>query len=196
MGSLPQIYDGDRTKADNFIEEVKQYLCLNRDVAGYNSPIKKVAFTLTLIKGKEVAGWVKSVGDFLDTLDPVIQNVPAVWDQFLDQFNERFQDTQSDARARAKLKTLKLKYPDIDAYVAEFEDLARRAGYQTGNTEVMELFMEGLPANILRDVMSAPIPQNYVELKQKAVNCTRSLVLVQNILRGRGDGQNVRGFFQ
>ena len=58
MGSLPQIFTGDRTRADDFIEEVRGYLRLNQDVAGFNSPMKKVSLTLTLIKGPEVAGWV------------------------------------------------------------------------------------------------------------------------------------------
>ena len=58
MGSLPQIFTGDRLKLDNFIKEVKGYFCLNADVVGYNSPYKKVAFTLTLIKGDEPAQWV------------------------------------------------------------------------------------------------------------------------------------------
>ena len=58
MGSLPQIFYGDGSKADDFIKEVKGYFCLNADVAGYNSPYKKVAFTLTLVKGEETAQWV------------------------------------------------------------------------------------------------------------------------------------------
>ena len=58
MGSLPQIFNGDQSKADDFIKEVKGYFCLNADVPGYNSPYKKVAFTLTLIKGEEPAQWV------------------------------------------------------------------------------------------------------------------------------------------
>jgi hypothetical protein len=56
MGGLPQVFNGDRARADDFIEEVKGYLRLNQDVARYNFPIKKVTFTLTLIKGPEVAG--------------------------------------------------------------------------------------------------------------------------------------------
>jgi len=56
MGGLPQIFTGDRLLADDFIEEVKGYLRLNQDVAGYNSPIKKVGLTLTLMKGPQVAG--------------------------------------------------------------------------------------------------------------------------------------------
>ena len=58
MGSLPQIFTGDCTRADDFIEEVRGYLRLNQDVAGFNSPMKKVSLTLTLIKGPEVARWV------------------------------------------------------------------------------------------------------------------------------------------
>ena len=62
MGQLPQTFYGDRMKADNFIEEVKGYLCLNHNVAGFNSPMKKVVFTLTLIKGKDTAGWTQDLG--------------------------------------------------------------------------------------------------------------------------------------
>ena len=58
MGSLPQIFYGDQSKADDFIEEVKGYFRLNADVPEYNSPYKKVAFTLTLVKGEETAQWV------------------------------------------------------------------------------------------------------------------------------------------
>jgi hypothetical protein len=96
MGGLPQIFNGDRTKADNFIEEVKGYLHLNQDVAGYNSPIKKVTFTLTLIKGSEVAGWTHDMGAWIDTLNPVADNVANVWDLFLIKFATQFQDSSRE----------------------------------------------------------------------------------------------------
>ena len=51
MGALPQVFYRDRTKADDSINKVKAYLQLNADVAGYDSPFKKVTFTLTLVKG-------------------------------------------------------------------------------------------------------------------------------------------------
>ena len=51
MGQLLHKFTRDRTKADEFIEEVKAYFHINEDVVGFNLPIKKVAFTLTLIKG-------------------------------------------------------------------------------------------------------------------------------------------------
>jgi hypothetical protein len=75
MGQLPQVLTGDHSKVDNFIEEVKGYLHLNQDVAGFDLPIKKIAFTLTLIKGPDTVGWTCNIGNFLDTLGPT-DNIP------------------------------------------------------------------------------------------------------------------------
>lgn len=54
MEQLSQIFDRDRTKAKTFIEEVKEYLCLNAEVNKFYSPMKKMAFILMLIKGNDV----------------------------------------------------------------------------------------------------------------------------------------------
>jgi hypothetical protein len=62
-------------------------------VAGFNSPIKKIAFTLTLIKGEDMAGWTRDMGVFLDGLTPA-DNIPDLWMQFLAEFGQQFQDTQ------------------------------------------------------------------------------------------------------
>ena len=80
MGFPPSIYNKDRTKANNWLEELKMYLRVNRDVAGFDSPIKKVAVALSFIKGPQVAEWVGDYGRVLDTLDPTNDNIPAVWD--------------------------------------------------------------------------------------------------------------------
>jgi hypothetical protein len=85
MGNKPENFYGDRAKADMFIEDVKAYLQLNEDVARYNSPKNKIAFTLTCMKGDEVSGWTRAMGEMLDTL-PRDQNVPLLWDFFLQEF--------------------------------------------------------------------------------------------------------------
>jgi len=104
MGGLPQVFSGDCLLADDFIEEVKGYLRLNQDVAGYNFPIKKVALTLTLMKGPQVAGWTCDMGTWLDTLDPILDNIPDVWDQFLYEFSQQYQDSQRENRARGEIE--------------------------------------------------------------------------------------------
>jgi len=57
MGANPPIFTGNRDDTDDFISKVEEYLLLNDDVAGFNSPKKKVAITLTFMQGPEVAEW-------------------------------------------------------------------------------------------------------------------------------------------
>jgi hypothetical protein len=124
MGQLPQIFTGDHSKVDNFIEEVKSYLCLNQNVAGFNLPIKKIVFTLTLIKGTDTARGTRDMGNFLDRLT-LVDNIPDLWIQFLAEFGQQFQDTQKEDWAHAQLKGLRMHFPEIDTYIAKFKELAR-----------------------------------------------------------------------
>ena len=167
MGALPQLFYGDRTKADNFIDEVKAYLHLNVDIAGYDSPFKKVAFTLTLIKGESAAQWVKDMGNWLNALVIPRDNIPGLWDQFLTEFREQFQDTQAAQRARNELRDCKMKGSDYDDYIMRFESLARKANYAIGNEETYNMFLQGLPEQLLYDTLKPPIPLNYNEAKDK-----------------------------
>jgi len=194
MGGLPQIFTGDRLIADDFIEEVKGYLRLNQDVAGYNSPIKKVALTLTLMKGPQVAGWTRDMGTWLDTLDPVLDNIPDVWDQFLYEFSQQFQDSQRENRARGEIERCTMKFPEIDNYIARFEDLSRIAGYDANSGAVFQLFTKGLPDDILKEVLMSPTPTTYIDLKDKAISATRSKVLINNILWARNPNRGTGGF--
>jgi hypothetical protein len=57
MGNKLENFYGDRAKADTFIEDVKAYLRLNKDIVRYNSSKNKIAFTLTCMKGNEVSEW-------------------------------------------------------------------------------------------------------------------------------------------
>jgi hypothetical protein len=104
MGQLPSVFDGDRTKAKAFMKEVKGYMRLNMGVNGFNFPMKKMAFVLMLIKGDDVQGWVKSMGTILDRLNPLVDNIPDVWNHFCDEFAEQFLDTTEQEIARTDLQ--------------------------------------------------------------------------------------------
>jgi hypothetical protein len=160
MGSLPQIFDGSREKAQGFIEEVKGYLRLNNGVTGFTSPRMKIALVLTLIKGTEVEEWAKDMGTMLDQLGPA-DNIPALWDQFLVEFDNQFQDSNRPERARKDLGALRMTFPHINTYVSKFEGLARMAGYTQGSPEVIHLFLKGLPRSIVQEAMAPPTPHDY-----------------------------------
>jgi hypothetical protein len=190
MGQLPQVFTGDHSQVDNFIKEVKGYLCLNQDVAGFDSPIKKIVFTLMLIKGPDTARWTWDMGNFLDGLGPT-DNIPVLWTQFLEEFRQQFQDTQKEDRAHAQLEGLRMCFPEIDSYIAKFEELARQAGYTTGNSKTMHTFIKELTLSVIEDVLKPLHMQGYHTIKQKAIKCTQLRVLLDNILkvrqpRGRG----------
>src|SRR5260370_32326364 len=125
MGELPDVFNGDRTKAESFIDQLNHYFLLNLDVLGFNSPIKKVALAITLIKGPEVTGWTRALGELLRALDPVHDNVPTLWEHFEREFQKKFQDSTKHQRARALLDTHQMQCHDIDAYISSSADLLR-----------------------------------------------------------------------
>jgi hypothetical protein len=164
MGQLPQIFTGDCSKADNFIEEVKGYLCLNQDVAGFDLPIKKIVFTLMLIKEEDMARWTRDMGDFLDRLTPA-DNILDLWTQFLAEFGQQFQDTQREDQACVQLEGLRMHFLDINQYIAKFEELARQVGYTAGNPETMHTFIKGLMPSVMEDVLKPLHAQGYHAIK-------------------------------
>src|SRR5216684_505984 len=187
MGELPDIFNGDRTKAEAFIDQLNHYFLLNLDVPGFNSPIKKVALAITLIKGPEVTGWTRALGELLRALDPVHDNVPALWEHFEREFRKKFQDSSKQQRARASLDNHRMKWPDIDAYVSSFEELLRLVEYTAGNNESANLFLRGLPCSIATEVMKPPLPTGYEEMKQKAIDATRSSQIIQSMFGNQGN---------
>src|SRR6266850_2288813 len=111
MGTLPQIFTGNRTKAQDFLDEVLGYFCTNRGVAGFESPMRKVSIMLTMIKGSEVAGWARDMGRWIDSLDPAVDDIELVWEQFQTEFTEQFTDSQQQQRARLDLDNCRMKFP-------------------------------------------------------------------------------------
>ena len=182
MGSLPQIFYGDWSKADDFIEEVKGYFHLNADVPGYNLPYKKVAFTLTLVKGEETAQWVRNMGNWLDTLDPIADNVKDLWLQFLEAYAYQFQDSQATQRALNNLKSCRMTNNNYDKYVLKFESLADKANYTRGSAELYNMFLEGLPTGILYDILKLPTPLTYDALKDKVQALAQGKAIIDGLL--------------
>ncbi len=65
-------------------------------------------------------------------------------------------------QARQEITKLKMKYPDIDGYIAKFNELAQLAEYNTGSMETIQLFINGLDWRILIKVMGVPVSLSYL----------------------------------
>ena len=184
-GDLPTPFEGNRELAEQFIDELEGYFLLNHGVQCYRSPLHKTAFALTLLKGKEVSGWARDMRAWVASLDPVLQDIPEVWETFVASFNEQYADTQAVIRAQSKLDELKMTYPHVDKYITDFEELARKAGYNQTSEETKHHFLQGISGKILEDVLRAPQPTTYAQLKSRTVESTRTKIILENILGKR-----------
>ncbi len=192
MGTLPHIFEGERDKANSFMNKLLGYLLLNANVAGFESPIRQVALTLTLIKGPHVDQWVRNMTTWLRSLDLVNDNVPRVWDYFTETFEQQFNDSTRTQRSRQQLEKLRFKFPDIDQYIADFEDLANLSGYTVGNDETINLFLKGFEGarDLLNGILAPPLLTTYYKLKNRAINITKSRQLINTIQKNVPGGFN------
>ena len=107
MGALPTIFEGDCSKAESFLQEFSTYLLINYNVPALASFIKRIAITLTCIKGPEVNWWTQQQLEWLMTLQPA-DDTNTMYQQFITNFRNCFMDSQKAQRARIELQMLKI----------------------------------------------------------------------------------------
>ena len=189
LGNLPSTFNGDRTRAAEFLSNMQAYFRLNIKNAQIRSPMTRVALCLSNIEGTEVEEWKRDVGNWFDRLNPLTDDRVGVWNTFEDEFKKQFKDSQEEPRARNELQELRMTWPLVDQFVSKFEKLARLAGYDHTNPETMHYFMNGLPKSVLTDVLRPPVPRSYHVLKEKAIEAVRSRVLIDTITKTKPTGR-------
>ena len=152
------------------------YIVANRGIPGFESPLHRIALVLTYIKGPRVDRWVGDMTTWLTGQDPVNNNIEAAWDHFAHKFNKQFTDHTQVQRTCQQLDSLKFKFPNVDQYISDFEDLASMAGYTVGNEETVNLFLKGFEntPDVLNLILSPPLVHTYYEIKERAIAATRS----------------------
>jgi Retrotransposon gag protein len=195
MGSLPQLFNGDRKLARSFLDQITTYFQANAQVPGLNLPIRKVSIALTLFQGQQVAAWVRNMGSWIDSLYVANDDIQEVWTTFVQEFNDHFSDSQLQQQARLELDKCKMWFPDIDQYISDFKDLVRQVGYTIRNEETIRFFLNRLTLSILDEVIRTPFPTTYNEYKTKAVNITKGRQMIE-LIRARHRLSNPRPFNQ
>ena len=182
MGMLPTIFEGDHSKAESFLWEFSTYLLVNYNVPALASFIKRIAITLTCIKGPEVNWWTQQQLEWLMTLQPVDDN-NTMYQQFIMNFHNRFMDSQKAQRARIELQTLKMNWPEIDEYICKFESIAHKAGYNPVDHNTMQQFLQGLPQSIRQKVLEDTTIKTYDQMKKKAINVMASQHIINALYK-------------
>ena len=133
------------------------------------------------------------MGNWLDTIDPVADNVEDLWLQFLEVYAYQFQDSQAAQRARNDLKSCEMMNNNYDEYISKFEALANRANYTRGSVELYDMFLEGLPTGILYNVLKPPTPLTYDALKDKVWALAQGKAIIDGLLCQRNIGMQGGG---
>ena len=182
MGTLPTIFEGDHSKAESFPREFSTYLLVNYDVPALTSFIKRIAIALTCIKGPEVNQWTQQQLKWLMTLQPMDDN-NATYQQFIANFHAHFMDSQKAQRARIKLQTLKMTWPEIDEYISKFESITHEASYNPADPNTMQQFLQGLPQSISQKVLKDTVVEMYEQMKKKVISVTASQCIIHALYK-------------
>jgi hypothetical protein len=126
------------------------------------------------------------MGRVIDQLGPN-DNAPIFWEQFLREFEMQFQDSSREDCTRTEITKLHINNGEIDAYIAKFEELARKAGYIAGNPETLRQFHMSLPQRILEDVMCSPPVKGYEAHKQRAIESVLANQVIWDIQNSKGN---------
>jgi len=73
-----------------------------------------------------------------------VDNDECLWNEFVDSFGHTFADTVATEQAYADLTKLEMKGDEIDKYIATFEHLLSRAGWDRSAHGSLEMFKQGL----------------------------------------------------
>src|SRR6266702_5779601 len=94
----------------------------------------------------------------------VDENDPRLIQKMKDTFKERFGDSQEKLHAQQALREgIVMKGYDMDTYVAQFEELVRKAGYDYKEPQVIDLFTNGIEGTLFEMCIDMEKPHTYQE---------------------------------
>ena len=153
-GTPPTPFEGDRSKAQDFLKEFHLYRNINNEAKSMVEPFKRVSVALTRIRGPLVNDWVMDQLEKLELRRTLRgPNNEYLWDEFVREFKTAYTNTTERQDAHVKLKSLRMSPGDLDGYVATFKQLARKAGYDLDAEGTLDVFQGGLPRGLWEAIL-------------------------------------------
>ncbi len=148
-------------------------------------------FFLTYVKGTQVNEWVIAINQWLarQIQGGIDQMDERLWNETAALFARQFVDSLAQENARSILQAgIKMKGEDIDAYVVEFEELTRLAGYRFNVPQTIEAFTDGLPTGLYQRILEIDQPATYEQWKQAATNRQQQYIHMKARLKAHRGG--------
>jgi Retrotransposon gag protein len=165
VGNPPK-FDGDRANAISFLNEFEMFMALNDNTQIGRDPTKRAVYFLNITKGPAITvkHWVDKKFNWLSGVmrnpDLLPEGMNA-WDVLRADFERSFEDYLGPKMAGFKLQELRMKKDRVDDYIAEFEGLARSAGYGLNGPLTIRYFIRGLPRKLAKDCIDNSNPETF-----------------------------------
>jgi hypothetical protein len=142
---------------------------MNKNNEMFTCPYLRVNLALSMIHRPIVDNWVQQQVDELchkvTTGGGYLRTNEALWTKFRTAYTNALTNTTEKQQYITALHALKMNRDDLDAYIAQFQGLARKAGYQLDQPGTMDLFARGLKQPLLTAILTkwAQVPDTFQE---------------------------------
>lgn len=180
-GNMPEPFRGDCNDTQRFLLAFDMYSFMNHDASIIRDPMKCTALFLGLLQSKaapwanRASTWLKKVRDG-DEHPPFGRNV---WQTIEREFKDAFTDYTDADQAQQELHCHRMKGGRLNEYIADFQDLANRAGMELNDPSTMRLFAQGLQGTLAQTCIYQDSPENFPQWVQSAQQNHRNWLKVQ-----------------
>ena len=153
-GVPPSIFDGTRSKADDFMGQFRRFKLVNRSHETMKIPFDRVLAALTYMRGPLINDWVdeqeKKLAERVNTTKcgHVLETDEKLWNEFETAFLATWTDMSKKQNAYDQLMRLTMNGWDVDTYITTFDRLALAAGWDTNSEGTIAKFREGLSKGV------------------------------------------------
>jgi hypothetical protein len=188
-GNPPKEFNGERSKANAFMNQFNLYRLSNYDAEQMVVPMKRATLLLGFIKGSLVEDWVKRWTQWAINQFSINHRPPTdeyYWTEISNGFQIAFQDTGARERAEKELHMLRWDPESVDTFLARFESLAEAAEFELDANPTKSILAKKLPFSMVDHLYKVVKPGTYPEFCEAIRQFHADNTAVQN-LKGHQD---------
>ena len=174
-GVPPTIFDGTRSKAEDFMGQFRRFKMVNRSHEVMKVPYDRVLTALTYMRGPLINDWIDQQEKKLEARvnttkrNHVQETDEVLWNEFETAFLAAWTDTSKKQNAYDQLMRLTMNGWDVDTYIATFDRLTLAAGWDSNSEGTIAKFCEGLSKGVHSKALDRDhIPRTIEEWKAAA----------------------------
>src|SRR5882757_2320800 len=192
-GKVPETFDGDRTKTQEFINSFALFFMTNEENSHMKNPYKRCTYFLGLFSGEKVDDWVEDQTEILQNKtsrnsDPISKTDETLWTDLLAAFHGAFAHTGKVEEARTNLDKLEMEGDLIDEYIAKFENLLKRAEIPRTEVGSIKKFKDGLRKGVLSAILKRDTWPVTIDDWEENARCeVRRFGIIKESLGDRGN---------